>query len=378
MTPVVVGLLVAARGVAHRIPAATRGATVGATPFGAVTAVSGPDGVLSDATLKWYMHSVTSHELLSPTEEQRLSAAVGVLKDWEAERQHLTETLHRPPTSTEWLTAVDWRGCPASFSAQMAELREARQTMITANLRLVVLIARKYANRGVLLQDLIQEGTLGLITAVEKFNPQYSNKFVTYAQYWIHMRVARAVGTTSRSIRVPVHMSETISRIKRARYDFLRKEGRFPSDAELAEDVGLSQDKLDFALASDRELLSLEAPMRSGRSGPNRDVQSTLYDHLMDEKTSVEQDEHLEQHDMRQLLRHSLRRVLRTKEFDTMCLLYGLDGHGRRTPEDVALMVGCDLAELRKTESRALKRMRNHCQVKRLLRERTRELEYEL
>merc|ERR1712118_315487 len=100
----------------------------------------------------------------------------------------------------------------------------------------------------------------------------------------------------------------------------------------------------------------------------NRDVQSTLYDHLMDEKTSVEQDE------LRQLLRHSLRRVLRTKEFDTMCLLYGLDGHGRRTPEDVALMVGCDLAELRKTESRALKRMRNHCQVKRLLRERTREL----
>jgi RNA polymerase primary sigma factor len=346
----------------------------GGTPFGApIVPYTGPDSVTGDDTLKWYMKGVTGHVLLSTDEEQELSTAVQNWREWETAHGELQDMLQRPPTDSELSDAVGYDGTPTGFSDEMRRMQLARQTMITANLRLVVLIAKKYANRGVLLQDLIQEGTLGLITAVEKFNPEYSNKFATYAQYWIHMRVSRAVGTTAKSIRLPVHMSATIGKIKKERFEFLRTEGRFPTDEELAEAVGISQAKLDFALSSARTMLSLEAPV--GSANLNAEDKATLCDFLVDEKT-LPTDEHLEQHELRQLLRHSLRRVLSQRECDIMSMLYALDGHGRRTPEDVAQYMDCTLEDVRKAELRALRRMRSHCQVRNLLRERTRNFEH--
>ena len=194
------------------------------------------DSFMSDETIRWYMGQITEHVLLSDQEEQHLTSSVRVLMEWEEVHDHLHEQLHRPPTELEWSAAVGYEPAHlAYFSDEMARLRDAKQQMITANLRLVVLIARKYANRGLSMQDLIQEGTLGLITAVEKFDPDYSNRFVTYAQWWIHQRISRIVGTTSRSIRVPVHLSACLSKAKRMRYEFLRAHGRFPTDAELAQ-----------------------------------------------------------------------------------------------------------------------------------------------
>ena len=342
---------------------------IGGTPFGStIVPYTGSDGIANDDTLKWYMKGVTAHVLLSKSEEQQLSTTVQNWRDWESVHGELQETLQRPPTDSELSDAVGYGGTPAGFSDEMRRMQTARQTMITANLRLVVLIAKKYANRGVLLQDLIQEGTLGLITAVEKFNPEYSNKFATYAQYWIHMRVSRAVGTTAKSIRLPVHMSASIAKIKKERFEFLRTEGRFPTDEELAKAVGMTQAKLDFALSSARTMLSLEAPVGSAKL--NAGDQATLCDFLVDEKT-LPTDEHLEQHELRQLLRHSLRRVLSQRECDIMSMLYALDGHGRRIPEDVAQYMDCTLEDVRQAELRALRRMRSHCQVRNLLRERT-------
>ena len=267
----------------------------------------------------------------------------------------LQEHLQRPPSELEWSAAVGYEPVHLTyFSDEMARLREAKQQMITANLRLVVLIARKYRNRGLSMQDLIQEGTLGLITAVEKFDPEYSNRFATYAQWWIHQRISRIVGTTSRSIRVPVHLSASLSKAKRMRYEFLRANGRFPTDAELAQVVGVTEEKLKLVFDSSRALLSLEAPM-DGRadSGDNR---ATLVDFLVDDQPGPVQ--HLEQHDLRQLLRVSLRRVLQEREADIMDLLYALDGHGRRTHDDVARVFGCSTDEIRQSEASALRRLK--------------------
>ena len=147
------------------------------------------DSFMSDETIRWYMGQITEHVLLSDQEEQHLTSSVRVLMEWEEVHDHLHEQLHRPPTELEWSAAVGYEPV-AYFSGEMARLRDAKQQMITANLRLVVLIARKYRNRGLSMQDLIQEGTLGLITAVEKFDPEYSNRFVTYAQWWIHQRIS--------------------------------------------------------------------------------------------------------------------------------------------------------------------------------------------
>jgi len=318
---------------------------------------------MSDETIRWYMGRITEHVLLSEQEEQHLTSSVRVLMEWEEVHDHLHEQLHRPPTELEWSAAVGYEP-GAYFSDEMARLRDAKQQMITANLRLVVLIARKYRNRGLSMQDLIQEGTLGLITAVEKFDPEYSNRFVTYAQWWIHQRISRIVGTTSRSIRVPVHLSACLSKAKKMRYEFLRAHGRFPTDAELAQVVGVTEEKLRLVFDSSRALLSLEAPI-DGRA--DTDSRATLVDFLVDDQPGPVQ--HLEQHDLRQLLRISLRRVLQKREADIMDLLYALDGHGRRTHDDVARVLECSTDEIRKAESSALRRLRSHVQIRSVLRE---------
>ena len=102
---------------------------------------------------------------------------------------------------------------------------------------------------------------------MEKFDPEYSNRFATYAQWWIHQRLSRIVGTTSRSIRVPVHLSASLSKAKRMRYEFLRANGRFPTDAELAQVVGVTEEKLKLVFDSSRALLSLEVQGDVGRCG---------------------------------------------------------------------------------------------------------------
>ena len=132
--------------------------------------------------------------------------------------------------------------CPDLTTALPAWLQElAKDRMITSNLRLVVSIAKKYANRGVNIQDLIQEGSFGLITAVDKFDPQHKCRFSTYAHYWIKQSVTRALADFSRTIRLPVHMNDCVNSIRKTRTNFFLNEGRQPSDEELAASLRISQ-----------------------------------------------------------------------------------------------------------------------------------------
>merc|ERR1719393_569115 len=128
-----------------------------------------------------------------------------------------------------------------TFEKQLRLFEQCRERMTTANLRLVVSIAKKYVNRGVNIQDLIQEGSFGLITAVEKFDPNHKCRFSTYAHYWIKQAVTRALADFSRPIRLPVHMSDCVNSIKRMRNVFSLANGRAPNDVELSSALGISE-----------------------------------------------------------------------------------------------------------------------------------------
>merc|ERR1719401_127911 len=157
-------------------------------------------------------------------------------------------------------------------------------------------IGKKYVNRGVNIQDLIQEGSFGLITAVEKFDPEHDCRFSTYAHYWIKQAVTRAVADFSRPIRLPVHMSDCVNSIKRARGVFYVTHGRSPTDLELASALGISENKLQLALSSSRELVSLEAPYYQSRLSHE---EKAWVDFIQDTKNTPDnslEDTHLRDH----------------------------------------------------------------------------------
>jgi len=235
--------------------------------------------------------------------------------------------------------------------------------LITSNLRLVSYIAKKYSGRGIHMQDLVQEGTLGLITAAEKYDARV--RFATYASYWIHMRIRRAVGTTRQTIRLPVRMSDSVSQIKRMRYDFLQKKGRFPADHELAELAGFSEEKLRLILQATRDHVSLDAPVSRRSLGASSSASSLR--ELLEDTGRTNPEEQLEAYDLRLQLRKAIARVLDPYECRVMELLYALDGGGKRLAPDVASSLGYTQERVRQIEVNSLRKLRSFRQLRPLL-----------
>merc|ERR1711892_1609010 len=221
------------------------------------------DAAVNDETMRWYLSSIGNRRLLEKGEEISLAMATKELLRWNKVQRELEGELARLPSRREWAMELGFSGSDESlltFETQLRLFKQCRERMTTANLRLVVSIAKKYVNRGVNIQDLIQEGSFGLITAVEKFNPEHDCRFSTSAHYWIKQAVTRAVADFSRPTRLPVHMSDCVNSIKRARGIFYMAHGRSPTELELSSALGISETKLRLALSSSRELVSLEAP----------------------------------------------------------------------------------------------------------------------
>jgi len=224
----------------------------------------------------------------------------------------------------------------------------AKQRLIEANLRLVMSITRNYTRAGVPLLDLIQEGNLGLIRAVEKFDYKLGYKLSTYATWWIRQSVTRALADQGRTIRLPVHVAEQVRRLLRSRRQLAQKLNREPTLTELAKDIDQDEDRVCYLLELVEEPVSLETPVGDGES---------LYGDLIEDIHSIAPDEQASQRlRARELatalsqLNPRLRRVL--------SLRFGLDGESPRTLEDVGSTLGVTRERVRQLESRALRELR--------------------
>jgi RNA polymerase primary sigma factor len=291
------------------------------------------DGDSSEEAIRQYLDGIGAYALLTAEEEVTLAKAI--------ERGRKAEV------------ALAGSRTSADQRAELTEAAEAgeraRRRFIQANLRLVVSIAKRYPNSGLPFLDLIQEGNLGLIRAVEKFEYRKGFKFSTYATWWIRQAITRAIADKSRTIRVPVHMMDTITQMQTAENTLIKRLGRMPTDEEIAEEAGLTVNKVREAKRVAPEPVSLFEPVG--------EENATIGDFIEDQDATTPFElvvARLNQED----LAHVLER-LNEREREVISMRYGLNNQEPKTLDEVGRHFNVTRERIRQIESKALAKMRH-------------------
>ncbi|MEA5511163.1 RNA polymerase sigma factor RpoD [Crocosphaera sp. UHCC 0190] len=345
----------------------------------------------TEDSIRVYLQEIGRIRLLRAEEEIELARKIADLLKLERIREALWEELDKEPTETEWGKRIfQWETSEEMLRAQsskepkwseitaslkkpeiLADLekswnlalksylpkfkrrlylgRKAKDKMVHSNLRLVVSIAKKYMNRGLSFQDLIQEGSLGLIRAAEKFDHEKGYKFSTYATWWIRQAITRAIADQSRTIRLPVHLYETISRIKKTTKILSQEMRRKPTEEEIATRMEMTIEKLRFIAKSAQLPISLETPI-------GKEEDSRLGDFIEADGETPEDEV------SKNLLREDLENVLDTlspRERDVLRLRYGLDDGRMKTLEEIGQIFNVTRERIRQIEAKALRKLRH-------------------
>ncbi|HEX9990544.1 MAG TPA: sigma-70 family RNA polymerase sigma factor [Chloroflexia bacterium] len=302
------------------------------------------EGVSVDDSVRIYLREIGGTALLKSPDESALADKMAMGRKADAELALIKSSIAEDKTF-----AAEYGSRMRELETVIREGEQAKKVLVQANLRLVVSIARRYIGRGLSLLDLIQEGNIGLMKAADKFDHRKGFKFSTYATWWIRQAITRAISDQSRTIRLPVHVTDMVTKLRRAAHELQQKLLREPTEEELGEELNMPAERVRKILDMARHPASLDAPMEEGED-------SFLGDFIPDEGTGAPEEEA-----SRQMLKEQVEDILRKltdRERQILQMRYGLTDDRPRTLEEVAKEFGITRERIRQIETRILRKLR--------------------